>query len=90
MARLLSSDMENLLESTPHLTLFFPVDEAWDALDAIERRYLESGFAQKDMEKIVGLHASVAGPDSSVMVDTSKSHVGWSDTWKKNGTTECA
>ncbi|KAG9028453.1 hypothetical protein FRB95_006485 [Tulasnella sp. JGI-2019a] len=91
MARLLSDEMKKLLETTPHMTLFFPQDEAWDALDAIERRYLESGFAQKDMEKIVGLHASVDGPDGGSVTEFGrKKPVGWSDTWKTNGTTEFA
>jgi solute carrier family 25 (mitochondrial carnitine/acylcarnitine transporter), member 20/29 len=83
VSRLLSDEMEEALRVTPHMTLFFPVDEAWEALDPIERRYLESGFAQRDMEKIVQLHASVEGPASV------RSTIGWSQNWKHNGTTKC-
>ncbi len=83
MSRLLPSALKDSLSNTPHLTLFFPVDEAWDALDPIERRYLESGFAENDMAKIVGLHASGTGSDGHGLV-------GWSETWNTDSMTNCA
>ena len=31
------------------LTLFLPVDQAWDTVDEIEKLYLESEFAEEDL-----------------------------------------
>lgn len=82
ISRLLPTSLRDSLASTPHLTLFFPTDAAWDALDDIEMRYLESGFAENDMAKIVGLHASGTGSDGHGVV-------GWSENWNTNSTTNC-
>ncbi|KAG8951775.1 hypothetical protein FRC03_012378 [Tulasnella sp. 419] len=80
ISRLLPKSLNDTLQNTPHLTLFFPTDNAWDALDPIERRYLESGFAENDLAKIVNLHASTAGSDDHGLV-------GWSETWSSNDLT---
>ncbi|KAG8898419.1 hypothetical protein FRB99_007448, partial [Tulasnella sp. 403] len=79
ISRLLPDALRDSLSKTPHLTLFFPLDGAWESLDPIERRYLESGFAEKDMAKIVGLHASGTGTDGH-------GQVGWSETWQPDVT----
>lgn len=47
-----------------------PVDEAWDSLQSIERKYLESKFATDDLLKILNLHAVV------------EDGVHWSDTFE--------
>lgn len=80
ISRLLPSTLKDVLKSTPHLTLFFPTDEAWKTVDPIEMRYLESGFAEQDMAKIVGLHASGTGTDGHGLV-------GWSENWRKSDLT---
>lgn len=82
IARLLPDSLRDTLTLTPHLTLFFPKDAAWTSLDPIEMRYLESGFAEKDMARIVGLHASGTGTDG-------EGQVGWSETWNTKGLTNC-
>jgi solute carrier family 25 carnitine/acylcarnitine transporter 20/29 len=43
-----------------NLTLFVPVDKAWegDALDELEWKYLRSGFAQKDLLEVFQNHAA--------------------------------
>ncbi|KDQ12075.1 hypothetical protein BOTBODRAFT_67731 [Botryobasidium botryosum FD-172 SS1] len=64
------------LAGEEHLTMFFPVDEAWDELDPLEKMYLESGFADEELLRLVGMHTSESGPDA-------KGGVGWSDTWGK-------
>ncbi|KIO28769.1 hypothetical protein M407DRAFT_22026, partial [Tulasnella calospora MUT 4182] len=80
ISRLLPEALKDVLTSTPHLTLFFPTDEAWKTVDPIEMRYLESGFAEQDMAKIVGLHASGTGSDGH-------GSVGWSENWRKSDLT---
>lgn len=82
ISRLLPSTLKDVLKSTPHLTLFFPTDSAWKTLDPIEMRYLESGFAEQDMARIVGLHASGTGTDGHGLV-------GWSENWRKSDLTNC-
>lgn len=47
------------LNSTPELTLFLPVDTAWDVLPPIERKYLESKFATDDIIQILNMHSVV-------------------------------
>lgn len=48
-----------MLNSTPELTVFLPVDSAWDVLPKIERMYLESEFSEDDILQILGMHAVV-------------------------------
>jgi solute carrier family 25 carnitine/acylcarnitine transporter 20/29 len=49
--------LTSLLNATAAMTLFLPVDEAWNALHPIERLYLESGFAHDDLLRILEFHA---------------------------------
>lgn len=66
--KILSHDIIERLNTTSNLTLFLPVNEAWDALDPYERLYLESEFAADDLVRILDMHAvvrdSVAWSDS--------------------------
>lgn len=55
--RILSTEVELLLNSSTELTLFLPEDSAWDALPPIERLYLESEFASDDLHRIYDMHA---------------------------------
>ena len=48
-----------MLNTTAELTLFLPVDGAWEALDPLERLYLESEFASDDLNRILNMHAVV-------------------------------
>jgi solute carrier family 25 carnitine/acylcarnitine transporter 20/29 len=66
----LTNETAQLLQDTPGLTLFLPVDEAWEKLDELERLYLESEFASDDLNRIVKMHA-VTG-----------SGVAWSETFE--------
>lgn len=50
-------DIMTRLNSTSGLTLFVPVDEAWNVLDRVERLYLESEFATDDLHRILDMHA---------------------------------
>ncbi|KIK70825.1 hypothetical protein GYMLUDRAFT_149538 [Collybiopsis luxurians FD-317 M1] len=54
---ILTPEIEKFLESTPGLTLFLPVNEAWEALDPYERIYLESKYAADDLNRILNMHA---------------------------------
>lgn len=66
--KILSHDIIERLNTTSNLTLFLPVNEAWDALDPYERLYLESEFAADDLIRILDMHSvvrdSVAWSDS--------------------------
>ncbi|KAG6841954.1 hypothetical protein C0991_005134 [Blastosporella zonata] len=57
--KVLTPAITKLLNSTSELTLFLPVDAAWDALEPYERLYLESGYATDDLNRILNLHAVV-------------------------------
>ncbi|KAH8120058.1 FAS1 domain-containing protein [Phellopilus nigrolimitatus] len=57
--RIVTADIISMLNSTSELTLFLPVDSAWDALPDIERKYLESNFATDDILQILNMHAVV-------------------------------
>ena len=52
-------DIVTRLNSTSGLTLFLPFDEAWNALDPLERLYLESEFATDDLNRILDMHAVI-------------------------------
>ena len=47
------------LNSSSELTLFLPVDSAWNTLDPYERLYLESEFSADDVLRILNMHAVV-------------------------------
>ncbi|KAG6818062.1 hypothetical protein H0H87_009217 [Tephrocybe sp. NHM501043] len=57
--KVLTPTITKLLNSTPELTLFLPVDAAWNALDPYERLYLESEYSTDDLNRILDLHAVV-------------------------------
>lgn len=54
------------------MTLFLPVDEAWEALPHYERLYLESKYATDDLTRIVNMHA----------VEARRKQVHYSDAFK--------
>ena len=80
-ASILTPEMIDSLSKSAHLTLFLPIDSAWSTLDSIERQYLHSGYAERDVSRLVGLHSSGAGVNST-------GDVGWSDTWDDGMTCE--
>lgn len=55
-ASLLSIDVWKWLQERAHLTLFAPLDEAFEALHPLEWKYLISGFATDDIVKIITNH----------------------------------
>lgn len=57
--KVMTLDIMTRLNSTSQLTLFLPVDEAWNVLDPVERLYLESEFATDDLNRILNMHAVV-------------------------------
>ncbi|KAJ3916630.1 carnitine acyl carnitine carrier [Lentinula edodes] len=57
--RVLTPEIKKFLNSTSELTLFIPVDEAWEALGHYERIYLESKYATDDLFRILNMHAVV-------------------------------
>jgi solute carrier family 25 (mitochondrial carnitine/acylcarnitine transporter), member 20/29 len=73
---ILTPGLAETLSTTPHITLFFPIDSAWSALDSIERQYLHSGYAERDVGRLVAMHSSGSGVNSS-------GDIGWSDTWNQ-------
>lgn len=73
--KVLTPDIERFLKSTPELTLFMPLDSAWESLDPLERLYLESDFAADDLRRILDMHV------------VSEPGVRWSDSFQS--LTEC-
>ncbi|KAJ7487438.1 FAS1 domain-containing protein [Mycena galericulata] len=57
--KVLTPEIAALLNSTTELTLFLPVNDAWEALPDLERLYLESEFATDDLNLILNAHAVV-------------------------------
>ncbi|KAI0316613.1 FAS1 domain-containing protein [Amylostereum chailletii] len=55
--RIVSPDVADRLANSSELTLFVPVDSAFDALPDYERLYLESEFAADDLQLIYEMHA---------------------------------
>jgi solute carrier family 25 (mitochondrial carnitine/acylcarnitine transporter), member 20/29 len=53
----LTPELVEFLNSTTEMTLFLPVNEAWEALPHYERLYLESKYATDDLTRIVNMHA---------------------------------
>jgi solute carrier family 25 (mitochondrial carnitine/acylcarnitine transporter), member 20/29 len=56
---ILTPEITSLLNTTSNLTVFLPVDGAWEALDPLERLYLESEFATDDLNRIINMHAVI-------------------------------
>lgn len=57
--QILTPESVQFLNSTSELTLFLPIDEAWDKINPYEKVYLESGYASDDVERIVNMHAVI-------------------------------
>jgi len=55
--RIKNIEIDLELDARSGLTMFLPVDSAWDSLHPIERLYLESEFATDDLLKILTWHA---------------------------------
>jgi solute carrier family 25 carnitine/acylcarnitine transporter 20/29 len=55
----LTPEITKVPNSTAELTIFLPVDSAWDELESLERLYLESEFATDDLHRILNMHAVV-------------------------------
>ncbi|KAF9270045.1 hypothetical protein L218DRAFT_849619 [Marasmius fiardii PR-910] len=55
----LTEEITQLLNSTTALTVFLPVNKAWESLDEYERLYLESRYATDDLNMILDMHAVV-------------------------------
>ncbi|THG94951.1 hypothetical protein EW026_g6615 [Hermanssonia centrifuga] len=64
LTNILTPETIEFLNTTSELTLFLPVDSAWQALPHYERLYLESKYASDDLTRIVNMHA-VAGKSLS-------------------------
>lgn len=64
--------MLDLIQATPALSLFLPVDSAWDLLPDIEKKYLESEFAEDDLTSIANMHAVWQSGDEVMWVDNLK------------------
>ena len=75
--KILTPELINFLNNTPTLTVFLPVDDAWNVLHPLERLYLESEFASDDLTRIFNMHA--------VLLKDKK--VKWSDSFETP--TEC-
>lgn len=56
-SRIKNTEIDQELEDLSELTVFLPVDPAWESLHPIERLYLESEFATDDLLKILNWHA---------------------------------
>ncbi|THH34154.1 hypothetical protein EUX98_g173 [Antrodiella citrinella] len=58
LSKILNPEIAGFLNHTSELTLFLPVDSAWEALPRYERLYLESDLASDDLTRIVNMHAA--------------------------------
>ncbi|EKM61139.1 uncharacterized protein PHACADRAFT_24355 [Phanerochaete carnosa HHB-10118-sp] len=57
LQNILTPELVEFLNSTSDMTLFLPVDKAWEALPYYERLYLESKYATDDLTRIVNMLA---------------------------------
>lgn len=79
LARYITPAIKRTLENTPHLTLFVPSDSAWESLKPMERLWLDSGFAERDLMDIFARHATIGEkPHEGFNEDV---QVGWSEHW---------
>ena len=69
--KVINPEITDLLNSSSAMTLFLPVDGAWDSLDPYERLYLESEYAADDLKRIVNMHAVL---ETGVQYSESFSH----------------
>jgi solute carrier family 25 carnitine/acylcarnitine transporter 20/29 len=72
LKNIMTDQLSQLLNDTSAMTLFLPVNSAWDTLDSMERLYLESEYASDDLHKILAMHAVV------------QDDVAWSDSFEKD------
>ncbi|KDN41489.1 hypothetical protein RSAG8_07439, partial [Rhizoctonia solani AG-8 WAC10335] len=81
LSRYITPTIERTLAKTPHLTLFVPDDKAWDALKPMEKLWLDSGYAERDLMDIFARHATTGEKphEESGFADDIK--VGWSEYW---------
>ncbi|KAI0673554.1 FAS1 domain-containing protein [Trametes maxima] len=70
-SKILTQELAKFLNSTSALTLFLPIDDAWQALPHYERLYLESEFAADDLTRILNMHTVIPNK------------VEWSDSFTK-------
>lgn len=56
-SRIKNAELDRELDDLAELTVFLPIDSAWDSLHPIERLYLESEFAADDLLEILHGHA---------------------------------
>ncbi|OCH96057.1 hypothetical protein OBBRIDRAFT_809306 [Obba rivulosa] len=68
LANILTPEIITFLNETSPLTVFVPVDSAWEALPPYEKLYLQSKFATDDLIRIMNMHA------------VAQKRVRWSDT----------
>lgn len=80
LSRYITSEIEHTLANTPHLTLFVPEDSAWDSLRPMERLWLDSGYAGRDLMDIFARHATVGEKPHETFADGGVK-VGWSENW---------
>lgn len=73
--KVLTPEIEQFFKSTPEVTLFMPLDPAWEALDPLQRLYLESDFGAEDLRRILDMHV------------VSEPGVRWSDSFQSSA--EC-
>lgn len=57
--KLYSDDELDTYTTTANMTLFAPTDASWEALDKLEMRYLESGYAQDDLRELFERHVVI-------------------------------
>lgn len=55
--KIMPPDLLKAINASSAMTLFLPVDEAWQQLNHIERLYLESEFSANDVHRILDMHA---------------------------------
>ena len=73
----LPSPLPKDLDTSEHLTVFAPSNDAFDGVfDDIERGYLEGAFGGEGVGRIVG---------GGVVTSLGKDGVGWRDRWGKKG-----
>ncbi|GAA5886633.1 hypothetical protein JCM5296_005355 [Sporobolomyces johnsonii] len=92
-ASLLPSQVFDYISTAPHMTVFAPTNDAWDALSDLEMRYLRSGFAEMDLSEIFDDGASQEGAGKGKVgylekLVGEKSHSESNVTTLRNGTLE--
>ncbi|CEL53914.1 hypothetical protein RSOLAG1IB_06696 [Rhizoctonia solani AG-1 IB] len=81
LSRYITPAIEQVLSDSPHLTLFVPDDKAWDALKPMEKLWLDSGFAERDLMDIFARHATTGEKPHQDRDFADDIKVGWSEHW---------